>query len=93
MRGHPIDNTVDVVRRSRIGMLRSASVVDAEHSPPGDVGKASRVGVVRLEVAKDEAAAVEVDHQWRSLCGAVQPARDPVGIDVQDRRDRVSRLK
>ena len=74
------------------GCLWRAAVVHREHGPTRSVDRAAAVRVVGLEVAVDEAAAVEVEQQttWRRR--RVEPAGHPGSVDVADLGDALARL-
>ena len=88
-RDHPGEDAVDVVGRRREPVLGRASVVDAEHGDPAPVGRTAGRGVVHLDVVEDEAAAVQVDQQTGpGTRRSVEPARHPVGVEVDAPRRR-----
>jgi hypothetical protein len=65
-----------MVRRER--MLGRQAIVHRQHADTGIEGKAAAMAVMGVEVADDEAAAVEVDEarrHRRSACRRIEPAR------------------
>ena len=93
----PVQRRHAVDEGGREGVLRRAPVVHGQHGAAGAVGQATALGVVGLEVAEDEPAAVQVDQRRQRLVRvgpdrAQQPARHPTGVDVGDRGDVLLRL-
>ena len=72
-------------------MLGRPPVVDREHRGAGPVGEPPRLRVVGVEVAEDEAAAVQEQQRGRRAGGDVEPAGHAVGVDVLDPVDRLAR--
>ena len=89
---HPVADRRGVLDRGREGLLRRPAVVDREHGPARPVDGAAAVRVVGLEIAVDEAAAVEVEQEaaWRGR--RVEPARTPAASTPRTSAMRLARL-
>ncbi|GAA3210815.1 hypothetical protein GCM10010468_29000 [Actinocorallia longicatena] len=89
-RQRPADGALGVVDRRRIGMFGSEAVVDRQEGDARCRDQGPDHGVVGLDVADHPAAPVEVDDDRAVVPAlrAVQPRRDPSGVDIAHLADR-----
>jgi hypothetical protein len=73
--GRPGQDGVGVVKGGREPMLGRLAVADRDHHRTRAVGQPGGPGMLGVQVAHDEAAAVQPDNGTLGLVGAVDPHR------------------
>jgi len=89
MLSQPIERGFDVIDGCGGRRLRGASVINGEYIDLPLNGQTSARSIVRLEVSKNEPAAVNIDDKWcADNPDGIQPARALQGCSDDEIRDR-----